>query len=83
VNAGLLSGRHAPILQTSQFDQVDHPMPVFAKLSTAAAGASTLLFAVSAFAAGPTDPNPLPEPSTWALVGLAAAIGAVVARRRK
>ena len=32
---------------------------------------------------GPLAPNTVPEPGVWALFGLAAAIGAIVSRKRK
>ena len=32
---------------------------------------------------GPLLPNTVPEPGAWALIGLAAAIGAIVSRKRK
>lgn len=49
-------------------------------ISIAAALAS--LFAVTAAHAG-SIPTPIPEPGTWALVGLAAAIGWAVMHKRK
>ena len=58
-------------------------MSIARKLSTVAAGAAALLFTAVSFASGFDAPNSVPEPSTWALVGLAAAIGAAVVRRRK
>ncbi len=52
----------------------------FAQLATSAVLAS-LFFGASAYAGSTT--NPVPEPGTWALVGLAAAIGWAVTRSKR
>jgi hypothetical protein len=44
---------------------------------------ASMFAGVSAHAVAAAPPNELPEPGTWALVGLAAVVGIVVSRRRK
>jgi len=51
-------------------------------IATVAAMAS-MLTAVSAHAVAAAPSNELPEPGTWALVGLAAVVGIVVSRNRR
>jgi hypothetical protein len=51
-------------------------------IATVAAMAS-MLTAVSAHAVAAVPSNELPEPGTWALVGLAAVVGIVVSRNRR
>jgi hypothetical protein len=51
------------------------------KLFTAAAALASLMFTMAAHAGAP--PNPVPEPGTWALVGLAAVVGWVAARGKR
>jgi hypothetical protein len=46
-------------------------------------GASLTSFAAYADVGGPPTLNTVPEPGVWALFGLAAAIGAIVSRKRK
>ena len=46
-------------------------------------GASLVSFAAYADLTGPPALNTVPEPGAWALIGLAAAIGAIVSRKRK
>ena len=47
----------------------------------AAVASSLFCLTVQAGTAGP--PNTVPEPGTWALVGLAAAVGLLVSRNRR
>jgi hypothetical protein len=56
-------------------------MSIRSKIITASAAAASMLVAVAAHAGEP--PNAVPEPATWALVGLAAVIGIVVSRNRR
>lgn len=48
-------------------------------LAVAAAG----LVSLAAHAGTIVPPNQVPEPGTWALIGLAAAVGVVVSRNRR
>lgn len=50
-------------------------------IAAAVAGLSSL--AAHAAVLPPGSPNSVPEPGTWALVGLAAAVGLVVSRKRR
>jgi hypothetical protein len=52
------------------------------KIIAASAAAASMLVAVAAHAGEP-PPGVVPEPATWALVGLAAVIGIVVSRNRR
>ena len=49
----------------------------------AQATAASLLLSSWAAQAQSTVPNPVPEPEVWTLLALAAAVGAIVSRRRK
>lgn len=51
------------------------------KLATTSAALASLLSATAAWAG--TPPAAVPEPGTWALVGLAAAVGWAVMRNRR
>ncbi len=53
------------------------------KLFTAAAALATLTLSMAAHAGVPGGGNTVPEPGTWALVGLAAAIGWAVTRNKR
>lgn len=52
------------------------------QLHTAAAALAGLMFTMAAHAGGPVV-GTVPEPGTWALVGLAAAIGWAVTRGKR
>lgn len=52
------------------------------KLLSAAAALATFFISTTAFA-GANPSSPIPEPGTWALVGLAAAIGWAVTRSKR
>lgn len=49
----------------------------------ASAALASLSMATAAMAGIPVPPNNVPEPGTWALVGLAIAVGALVSRNRR
>ena len=51
------------------------------KLFTATAALAGLMVTMAAHAGGP--PGTVPEPGTWALVGLAAAVGWLAARGKR
>lgn len=53
------------------------------KLFTAAAALAGLMFTLAAQAGDGGTGNNVPEPGTWALVGLAAAIGWAVTRSKR
>ena len=52
------------------------------KIVTAIAALSGLMFSLSSHAGSPI-PNDVPEPGTWALVGLAGVIGWAVTRSKR
>lgn len=56
-------------------------MLIRSKIATAATTVAAMLLSVSAYAGAP--PLNLPEPGTWALLGLAAAIGIAVTRKKR
>lgn len=58
-------------------------MSVRSKFIATCTAMASMLSAVSAYAVAAPPPNELPEPATWALMGLAAVVGIVVSRRRK
>jgi hypothetical protein len=58
-------------------------MTVRSRLIATGAAMASLLTAVSAHAVAAPPPNEIPEPGTWALVGLAAVVGLVVSRNRR
>lgn len=58
-------------------------MSVRSRLIAMGAATASLLTAVSAHAVAAPPPNQVPEPGTWALVGLAAVVGIVVSRNRR
>lgn len=53
------------------------------KLFTAAAALAGLMSTMTVLAGTPTPPSTVPEPGTWALVGLAAAVGWAVTRSKR
>jgi H+/Cl- antiporter ClcA len=57
-------------------------MSLRSRLIATGAALASMLTAVSAHAIA-APPNELPEPGTWALVGLAAVVGIVVSRSRR
>jgi len=66
-------------LRTSVVATLKDPIMTALRLLSAAA----LALAAGAAVAGTAPSNPVPEPATWALAGLAAAIGYAVSKRRK
>jgi PEP-CTERM motif len=58
-------------------------MSIRSRLIATCAAMASMLAAVSAHAIAAAPPNELPEPGTWALVGLAAVVGIVVSRNRR
>lgn len=58
-------------------------MSVRSRFIAIGAAMASLLTAVSAHAVAAPPPNQIPEPGTWALVGLAAVVGIVVSRSRR
>jgi H+/Cl- antiporter ClcA len=58
-------------------------MSIRSRLIATGAAMASMFAGVSAHAVAAAPPNELPEPGTWALVGLAAVVGIVVSRRRK
>jgi PEP-CTERM motif len=55
-------------------------MLIRTRILSAITGALALLLTASAHAGTPVD---MPEPGTWALLGLAAAIGIAVSRKKR